>query len=172
MCMFSEKPQGFVFVYTDVLGYLQIKESSQDPSCLTFITLVATDWDLSSKWVTTNRKCLKVLKTVLQQKLHQNTNPRNHKQVHRRRRAQKFNGCGIPYPRPWSRAWQFLPKQNPREMFKRCVWVKISKHGCWSFFSMQICYTSNPQIIGCICSRSWINQLIKQWASKAFRITN
>ena len=92
-------------------------------------------------------------------KLHQNTNPRNHKQVHHRRRAQKFNGWGIPYPRPWSRAWQFLLKQNPRGMFKHCMWVKISKHGCWSFFSMQICYTSNPQIIGHICSPSWINQL-------------
>ena len=92
-------------------------------------------------------------------KLHQNTNPRNHKQVHHRRRAQKFNGWGIPYPRPWSRAWQFLLKQNPRGMFKHCMWVKISKHGCWSFFSMQICYTSNPQSVGRICSPSWINQL-------------
>ena len=156
-----------VFCKASVLGlcltacsWLPTNKTKQSGSLLSDVYYIGgSGLRFKQKWATVNRKCLKVLKTVLQQKLHQNTNPRNHKQVHHSRRAQKFNGWGIPYPRPWSRAWQFLLKQNPRGMFKHCMWVKISKHGCWSFFSMQICYTSNPQITGHICSPSWINQL-------------
>lgn len=41
-------------------------------------------------------------------------------------------------------------------MFNR--WVKISKHGCRSFFSIQIWYISNREIVERICSPCSVDQ--------------